>query len=89
MVKTLSNNKGYFLGFPWGLLACRRLSWLPPCNGRETEEGHFVETAKTLSPAYPPFHFGHRSRTLCPEGHFAMREGYALGFPGGKLAPAV
>jgi len=51
IVKTLSKNKGYFLGFPRGLLACRRLSWLPPCNGRETEEGHFVETAKTLSPA--------------------------------------
>jgi len=79
MVKTLSKNKGYVLGFPRGLLACRKLIWLPPCNGRETEEGHFDNTTKTLSPAYPPFHFGHRPRTLCPDMRFASKEVYSLG----------
>ncbi len=47
--------------------ASPRGSWLPPCNGRETEEGHFDKKTKTLSPAYPPFHSGHWSRTL-PQG---------------------
>ena len=37
----LRSRKGNAFGFPKGLLACRRLSWIPPCNGWETEEGLF------------------------------------------------
>lgn len=41
------------MGFPWGLLACWRQSWIPPLNGRETEEGLCscsFKTKKILSP---------------------------------------
>ncbi len=30
-----------------------------PQSGQETEEGHLGDSTKTLSPVYPPFHFGH------------------------------
>ena len=58
---------------PWG-------SWLLPQSGQETEEGHFVKTTNSLSPAYRPHHCGHRrhNRGWCENDRTGVLAEYGI-----------